>query len=67
MAGGAIERVEDYRGPGVPQGHRALLLRLHYRAAERSVTDDEVQALHASVLKSAVAALGTVIPTIRVR
>lgn len=66
-AGGAIELVEDYRGQGVPEGHRALLLRLHYRAPERSVTDDEVQALHAAVVASALAALKTSIPSIRVR
>ena len=66
-AGGAIELVEDYRGQGVPDGHRALLLRLHYRAPQRSVTDDEVQALHGAVVSAAVSALKTSIPTIRVR
>ena len=49
----AIEVIEEYRGQGVPAGHRALLLRLHYGAAERSVTDTEVQALHEQVVESA--------------
>jgi len=66
-AGGAIEIVEDYRGKGVPDGHRALLLRLHYRAPERSVTDDEVQALHAAVVEAAVAQLKAAAASIRVR
>ncbi|MCR9165486.1 MAG: phenylalanine--tRNA ligase subunit beta [Nannocystaceae bacterium] len=66
-AGGAIEIVEDYRGAGVPEGHRALLLRLHYRAPGRSVTDDEVQALHGAVVQAAVAALCADVPSIRVR
>ena len=66
-AGGAIEVVEDYRGKGVPEGHRALLLRLHYRAPERSVTDDEVQTLHAAVVDAAVAELTAAVPSIRVR
>ena len=66
-AGGAIEIVEDYRGEGVPEGHRALLLRLHYRATDRSVTDDEVQALHGAVVQAAVAALSADVPSIRVR
>lgn len=66
-AGGAIEIVEDYRGEGVPEGHRALLLRLHYRAPGRSVTDDEVQALHGAVVQAAVAALRADVPSIRVR
>lgn len=66
-AGGAIEIVEDYRGKGVPDGHRALLLRLHYRAPERSVTDDEVQTLHAAVVEAAVAQLKAATASIRVR
>jgi phenylalanyl-tRNA synthetase beta chain len=37
-----IEVLEDYRGAGVPDGHRALLLRLHYAAAARTLTDAEV-------------------------
>ncbi|MBV1859782.1 MAG: hypothetical protein KUG77_15325, partial [Nannocystaceae bacterium] len=66
-AGGAIEVVEDYRGKGVPEGHRALLLRLHYRAPQRSVTDEEVQTLHAAVVEAAVAQLKSVTSSIRVR
>jgi phenylalanyl-tRNA synthetase beta chain len=57
QAGAAIEVVEDYRGQGVEPGRRALLLRLGYRAAERSVTDDEVQALHAAIVETALAEL----------
>ncbi|MEE9386521.1 MAG: phenylalanine--tRNA ligase subunit beta [Nannocystaceae bacterium] len=41
-----VEVVEDYRGEGVACGRRALLIRLHYRAPGRSVTDSEVQSLH---------------------
>ncbi len=66
-AGGAIEIVEDYRGKGVPEGHRALLLRLHYRAPGRSVTDDEVQILHAAVVDAAVGELKASVPSVRVR
>jgi phenylalanyl-tRNA synthetase beta chain len=42
----AIELVEDYRGEGIAPGRRALLVRMHYRCASRSVTDVEVQSLH---------------------
>ena len=49
--------VEDYRGEGVPQGARALLLRLHYRAEDRSVRDDEVDALHERIVAAALDAL----------
>jgi phenylalanyl-tRNA synthetase beta chain len=49
-----IELLEDWRGEGVAAGRRALLLRLHYRAEQRSVTDVEVQALHVAVLERAI-------------
>ncbi|MCH9684752.1 MAG: phenylalanine--tRNA ligase subunit beta [Deltaproteobacteria bacterium] len=52
-----IEVVEDYRGKGVPDGRRALLLRLGYRAQERSVTDAEVQQLHDVVVEGALTIL----------
>lgn len=54
-SGAEIEVVEDYRGRGVAEGRRALLLRLHYRARDRSVTDDEVQRRHAAIVGAAVA------------
>jgi phenylalanyl-tRNA synthetase beta chain len=63
----AIAVREDYRGEGVPEGSRALLLRLHYRARERSVTDAEVQALHASIVERACEALRPHAPAIRAR
>lgn len=64
---GAIEVLEDYRGAGVPDGHRALLLRLHYAAAGRSVTDAEVQTLHAAIVDRACATLRGLAPTVRAR
>jgi phenylalanyl-tRNA synthetase beta chain len=63
----AIEVREDYRGEGVPDGFRALLLRLHYRARERSVTDAEVQALHADIVERACETLRPRAPAIRAR
>jgi phenylalanyl-tRNA synthetase beta chain len=59
--------VEDYRGEGVESGRRALLLRLHYRAAQRSVTDAEVQPLHDSLVAEALVALRRLDPAARVR
>jgi len=53
----AITALEDYRGQGVEDGRKAILLRLSYRAAERTVTDDEVQDLHDAIVKLAVARL----------
>lgn len=63
----AIETIEEYRGKGVAPGRRALLLRLHYRAHERSVTDSEVQPLHDAVVEAACAKLRARDPDVRVR
>jgi len=46
----AVELVEDYRGEGIAAGRRALLLRMHYRCALRTVTDAEVQRLHEEIV-----------------
>jgi phenylalanyl-tRNA synthetase beta chain len=62
-----IELIEDYRGEGIEPGRHALLLRLHYRAHQRSVTDDEVQALHDAVVGGALGALTRVDPAARAR
>lgn len=62
-----IELLEDYRGAGVETGRHALLLRLNYRAGQRSVTDAEVQALHEQVVAGALERLTSVDPAARVR
>lgn len=64
---GGVEVLEDYRGAGVPPGHRALLLRLHYAAHSRSVTDAEVQALHAAIVEHACGHLRGLAPSVRPR
>jgi phenylalanyl-tRNA synthetase beta chain len=65
--GADIEVVDDYRGAGVTEGRRALLVRLHYRARDRSVTDEEVQRRHAAVVTAAVARLRALDPTVAPR
>ncbi|HEY0138594.1 MAG TPA: phenylalanine--tRNA ligase subunit beta, partial [Nannocystis sp.] len=64
---GGVEVLEDYRGAGVPDAHRALLLRLHYAAGARSVTDAEVQTLHAAIVEQACARLRGLAPSVRPR
>jgi len=55
-AGGGAELREVsvfdvYRGPGVPEGHRSLAVRLRFRAEDRTLTDREVdEALQRAVL-----------------
>ncbi|MCB9566248.1 MAG: phenylalanine--tRNA ligase subunit beta [Myxococcales bacterium] len=62
-----IEVVEEYRGQGVAEGRRALLLRLHYRAEERTLTDAEVQELHQAIVASACGGLSRPDAEVRVR
>jgi phenylalanyl-tRNA synthetase beta chain len=55
-AGGLLESVEvfdEYRGPGLPPGHRGVAFRLVLRASERTLRDAEVDA----VVERVVAAL----------
>jgi phenylalanyl-tRNA synthetase beta chain len=40
-----------YRGEPVPHGKKSLAYQLRYRAADRTLTDDEVNALHARIVK----------------
>jgi len=63
----AVEVVEDYRGEGISTEHKALLVRLYYRAGRRSVTDAEVQLLHDAIVSRACEALAAAAPGIRRR
>jgi phenylalanyl-tRNA synthetase beta chain len=49
---------DEYRGPGLPSGRRALAFRLTYRAEDRTMTDEEVTEAHRGVLNRVVSALG---------
>lgn len=55
-----VEVVEEYRGEGgeFEGGRRAVLFRLHYRADGRTVRDDEVDALHETLVAALLAAFG---------
>ncbi len=57
VGSGAIVLIEDYRGEGVAPSRRALLLRMHYGARTRSVTDAEVQQSYEATVESACAEL----------
>jgi phenylalanyl-tRNA synthetase beta chain len=63
----SISLLEDWRGSGVDDGRRALLLRLHYRARGRSVTDAEVQSLHDAIVKRACETLASLDAKVRPR
>jgi phenylalanyl-tRNA synthetase beta chain len=54
----AVEVLEDYREAGrVPAGHKGMLWSLTYRAADRTLTDAEVDALHDALRERLKAAL----------
>ena len=39
-----------YEGEKLPEGKRSLTLRLEYRAPDRTLRDEEVDALHAQIV-----------------
>jgi phenylalanyl-tRNA synthetase beta chain len=47
-----------YRGKGVPEGKKSLAIRVHYRSADRTLKDDEIQKAHDKIVKALVARLG---------
>ncbi len=50
-----------YQGDRLPEGHKSIALRLRYRAADRTLTDDEVQLIHQKVVLSLTEKLGVTI------
>ena len=59
-AGGLLEAIEPfdlYRGEQVPAGKKSLALSLTYRAADRTLTDQEVDAAHEAVVRAVVEGL----------
>ena len=48
----AVRWVGEYRGKGVPEGHRSLTLRLLVGSAERTLVSEEAEAVRARVLEA---------------
>ncbi|MGJ3244751.1 MAG: phenylalanine--tRNA ligase subunit beta [Elainellaceae cyanobacterium] len=48
----SVELFDEYRGQGVPEGKRSLAFRLIYRASDRTLTDVDVDPVHANVRDS---------------
>jgi phenylalanyl-tRNA synthetase beta chain len=46
----AVDVVDEYRGAGLPAGHRGLAFRLRFRAPDRTLRDKEVDASVTKVL-----------------
>ncbi|WP_298038372.1 phenylalanine--tRNA ligase subunit beta [uncultured Desulfuromonas sp.] len=41
-----------YRGKGIPEGKKSIALRVRYRSAEKTLTDDEINAAHEKLIKA---------------
>jgi phenylalanyl-tRNA synthetase beta chain len=40
-----------YRGKGVPEGKKSLAIRVRYRSAEKTLTDEEINAVHGKIVQ----------------
>jgi phenylalanyl-tRNA synthetase beta chain len=47
----AVNFVDIFEGKGVPEGFRSITIRLEYRSDEKTLKDQEVEALHEEILK----------------
>jgi len=47
-----IELFDIYMGRGVPEGRKSMAYSLTYRSAQRTLTDDEVEAYHRRVIEA---------------
>ncbi len=48
----SVELFDIYRGRGIPEGQKSLAYSLTYRSAERTLTDDAVDAFHRQVVEA---------------
>jgi phenylalanyl-tRNA synthetase beta chain len=54
----AVEMVSVYEGAGVPEGHKAVLVRVSFRSPDRTPTDVEVNTLQDGIRQSLAAVAG---------
>ena len=45
-----VEIFDVYRGAGIQEGFKSIAIRIRYRSYERTLTDDEIGAIHAKVI-----------------
>ena len=48
----SVQLFDIFRGQGIPEGHKSLAYAFTYRAADRTLTDADVNAAHENVLNS---------------
>jgi phenylalanyl-tRNA synthetase beta chain len=54
----SVDYVDVYEGKGIGDDERSLTIRFEYRSPERTLIDEEVDAVHAEILKGLEAKLG---------
>jgi phenylalanyl-tRNA synthetase beta chain len=54
----SVELFDHYKGAQIPEGRRSLAFSIVYRAADRTLTDDEVNELHDRLTNALTSALG---------
>jgi phenylalanyl-tRNA synthetase beta chain len=47
-----------YRGKGIPAGKKSLAIRIRYRSAEKTLTDEEISVLHGRIIEMLCKSLG---------
>ena len=50
----SVDLFDCYTGKGVPEGKKSLAFNLVYRSPERTLTDDEVEAVHNKLIDALV-------------
>ncbi len=48
---GEVKLFDVYQGEKIPAGYKSLAFSVHYRAADRTLTDEEVNEVHSSLLQ----------------
>ena len=57
----AVRPFDVYRGEPVPEGKKSLAFSIQYRAADRTLTDEEVATIHGGILETVERDLGGVL------
>jgi phenylalanyl-tRNA synthetase beta chain len=41
-----------YAGKGIPEGMKSLALRMRYRSGDKTLADEEINSMHAKIIKA---------------
>ena len=46
-----VKLFDVYQGDKIPRGYKSLAFSIHYRAVDRTLTDEEVNGVHSALLE----------------